>query len=96
MAAALHSDTANLLKDYQDGTWVPTPAEQELASALARAHWDEHLLPTALRDVPQALRSGRLIDVLAPAADHFSAAGPHGLAPQLRLLIDALADREDR
>lgn len=91
LTEALHRDTT-ALEAYQASTWTPHTAERELSGSLARAHWDPHILRTALRDIPPAVRAGQLIDILAPAADTASQAdSPHHVVPQLRALIDTLA-----
>lgn len=93
LAEALRCDAATLLKAYQSGTWVPTPEEHELAEDLARGHWDPQYFRTALREVPPAVRSGRLVDVLVPAAEVFdqtNAAVDEDVVLQLRALVDAL------
>ncbi|CAG7623783.1 hypothetical protein [Actinacidiphila bryophytorum] len=54
---------------YRAGTWVPEPTERELAEGLARSRWDAHVLRTALREAAPEARSGRLVNMLAPAAD---------------------------
>jgi hypothetical protein len=62
-----------------------------VAEDLARGHWEAPYLRAALRKLPPAVRSGRLIDVLAPAAEAFD----HTETDQdtmlhLRTLVDAL------
>lgn len=80
-----------LLESYRAGTWVPGPAERDLAEGLARGRWDAHFLRAALREVAPGVRAGQLIDVLAPAADIVDqAAGGGDVVLQLRVLVDAL------
>jgi hypothetical protein len=84
-------DAAVLLDSYRSGAWVPDPAERDLAEGLARGRWDAHFLRAALREVAPGVRAGRLIDVLAPAADIVDqAAGAEDVVLQLRVLVDAL------
>jgi hypothetical protein len=91
LGEALRRDAAVLLESYRAGTWVPDPAERDLAEGLARSRWDAHVLRVALREVDPAVRAGRLIDVLAPAADIVDqAAGGEDVVLQLRVLVDAL------
>jgi hypothetical protein len=93
LAEALRRDAAALLDAYRAGTWVPAPEEHEFAEDLARGHWDPLYFRTALREVPPAVRSGRLVDVLAPAAEVFdqtNAAVDEDVVVQLRALVDAL------
>lgn len=91
LAQALLRDAAALLEAYQARTWTPAPAEREFAEDLARSRWTGTSFREALRDVPPAVRSGRLIDILEPAAavlDQGAAADDTVL--QLRVLVDAL------
>jgi len=91
LAQALRRDAAVLLEAYRAGSWVPDAAERELAEGLARGRWDAHFLRAALREVPAPVRSGRLVDVLAPAADIVDqAVGAEDAVLQLRVLVDAL------
>lgn len=94
MTDALERDVHALLAAYDDGSWRPTDAEFELAGALARTHWSGSAFRTALRDVPEFVRAGRLVDVLDPATPVLeltdtSFAQPALLA--LRQMVDALA-----
>jgi len=92
LADALRHDAAALLEAYRSRTWMPAPEEHDLAEGLARARWSGASFRAALRDVPPAVRSGRLFDVLEPAAvvlDDGTAAEDTVL--QLRVLVDALA-----
>jgi hypothetical protein len=94
LGQALCRDAAVLLEGYRAGAWVPDPAERDLAEGLARGRWDGHFLRAALREVAPEVRDGRLIDVLAPAADIVDqAAGGEDVAPQVRVLVDALTTR---
>lgn len=94
VAEALRRDAAVLLEEYRAGQWVPEPAEHELAEQVARGRWDAHFLRAALREVPAAVRAGRLADVLAPAADVVGQeAGADDTVLQLRVLVDALTAR---
>ncbi|MDT9692744.1 hypothetical protein Q5762_31345 [Streptomyces sp. P9(2023)] len=63
---ALRRDAAALVEQYGAGRWVPEQAEGEFAEGLARGRWDGAFFRACLRDVPSAVRSGRLVDVLAP------------------------------
>ncbi|SEG94802.1 hypothetical protein SAMN05216223_13126 [Actinacidiphila yanglinensis] len=91
LAEALRRDAAVLLEDYRSGAWVPDPAERELAEGLGRSRWDAHVLRAVLREVSPGVRSGRLVDVLAPAAGIVDqAAGAEDVVLQLRVLVDAL------
>ncbi|WP_051950297.1 hypothetical protein [Actinacidiphila yeochonensis] len=91
LSEALCRDAAVLLESYRSGAWVPDPAERELAEGLARSRWDAHVLRAALREVPPTVRSGRLVDVLAPAADIVDQEpGVGDVVLQLRVLVDAL------
>lgn len=94
VAKALRQDAAVLLEEYRARQWVPDPAEHELAKQVARSHWDAHFLRAALREVPAAVRAGRLADVLAPAADVVGQeADAEDAVLQLRVLVDALTAR---
>ncbi|MFF7199130.1 hypothetical protein ACIOC1_33975 [Streptomyces sp. NPDC088197] len=94
LGEALRRDAAVLLESYRSGTWVPDPAERDLAEALARGRWNAHFMRTALREAAPEVRAGRLIDILAPAADILDqAAGGEGVVLQLRVLVDALTTR---
>ncbi|MEC3992018.1 hypothetical protein VSR01_00065 [Actinacidiphila sp. DG2A-62] len=91
LGQALCRDAAVLLESYRAGAWVPDPAERDLAEGLARGRWDAHFLRAALREVAPEVRAGRLIDVLAPAADILDqAAAGEDVVLQLRVLVDAL------
>ncbi|MFC8663976.1 hypothetical protein [Streptomyces sp. NPDC057199] len=92
-AEALQQDAAALLEAHRAGTWTPAPAEHEFAKDLARGQWDGAFFRAALRDVHPVVLSGRLIDVLMPAAevlDQAAADVDQGVVLQLRVLIDAL------
>jgi hypothetical protein len=89
LAEAVRRDAAVLLESYRAGTWAPDPAERDLAEGLARDRWDAHVLRAALREVAPGARGGRLIDVLAPAADILDQAA-QDVVLQLRVLVDAL------
>lgn len=53
--------------------------------------WTGPFFRASLRDVPSAVRSGRLIDVLAPAAEVLDQADvDQDVVHQLRVLIDAI------
>lgn len=91
-AEALRRDSAALREQYEAGQWVPEPAERQLAGDLARGQWSEVFFRACLRDALAAVRSGRLIGVVAPAAELLDREGvDHRLVLQLRLLVDALA-----
>ena len=92
LTEALHRDAAVLLAAYRSGTWVPAPAEVELAEGLARGRWEASFFCAVLRDVAPAVRSGRLIDVLEPAAVAFdqAASAPADIVLQLPVLVDTL------
>ncbi|MFJ7067900.1 hypothetical protein [Streptomyces sp. NPDC101115] len=92
LAEALRRDAAAPLEQYEDGRWVLEQAERELAEGLARGQWCGAFLRDCLRDVPSAVRAGRLIDVLATAADVLDrGALDRDVVLQLRVLVDALA-----
>ncbi|WP_405717363.1 hypothetical protein OG607_00705 [Streptomyces sp. NBC_01537] len=91
LADALRHDAVALLEAYRTRAWVPALEEHDPAEGLARARWSGASFRAALRDAPPAVRSGRLIDVLEPAAvvlDDGTAAEDTVL--QLRVLVDAL------
>ena len=93
LAEALRRDAAALLEAYRAGTWVPAPEEREFAEDLARGVWGALFFRAALREVPAAVRYGRLADVLAPAAEVFDQAHAdvgEDTVLQLRALVDAL------
>jgi hypothetical protein len=91
LGEAVRRDAAVLLESYRSGTWVPDPAERELAEGLARSRWDAHVLRTVLREPAPGVRGGRLVDVLAPAADIVDQEpGAEDVVLQLRVLVDAL------
>jgi hypothetical protein len=91
LAEALRRDAAVLLESYRAGDWVPEAAERKLAEGLARSRWDAHVLRAALREATPGVRGGRLVDVLAPAADIVDQEpGAEDAALQLRVLVDAL------
>ncbi|OAH11310.1 hypothetical protein [Streptomyces jeddahensis] len=94
MTAALESDVAGLLEGYEDGTWHPATEERALAEGLARARWSPDSFRASLRAVSPAIRAGRLVDVLDPAAAVLESAGTPGADSALlalRRLVDALA-----
>jgi hypothetical protein len=94
LGAALRRDAAVLLESYRSGDWVPDPAERELAEGLAHGRWDAHFLRAALREAAPGVRAGRLVDVLAPAADIVDQGqGAEDVVLQLRVLVDALTAR---
>ncbi|WP_411138006.1 hypothetical protein [Streptomyces sp. C10] len=93
LADALRRDAAALLKQYRSGAWVPCAEERDLAEDLARMQWNAHSLRANLREIPAAVRAGRLVDVLDPAvavAEQAGAATADGTLLQLRRLVDAL------
>lgn len=91
LAEALRRDAAVLLESYRAGAWVPDPAERHLAEGLAHSRWDAHVLRAALREPAPGVRGGRLVDVLAPAADIVDQEpGAGDTVLQLRVLVDAL------
>lgn len=58
---------------------------------LARSRWDAHVLRAAFREPAPGVRGGRLVDVVAPAADVVDQEPGAGDAVlQLRVLVDAL------
>ncbi|MFG3499275.1 hypothetical protein [Streptomyces sp. NPDC047928] len=91
LADAVRQDAAALLEQYEDGRWAQEQAERELAEGLARGQWSGAFFRACLRDVPPAVRSGRLVDVLAPAADVLDRGDvDRDVVLQLRVLVDAL------
>ncbi|MEU5239716.1 hypothetical protein ACH4UR_25340 [Streptomyces lydicus] len=95
LAEALHRDAAVLMEAYRTGQWTPTPSEHELAEDLARGHWNATYFRASLRELPPAARSGRLIEILAPAAEVFDRESVvQDLALQLRRLTDAIATEQ--
>ena len=91
IAEALCRDAAALLEAYRAGAWVPAPEEHDLAQVLARGRWDVGFFRAVLRDVTPAVRSGRLIGVLEPAAEVWDQATiDEDALLQLRVLVDAL------
>jgi hypothetical protein len=91
IAEALCRDAAALLEAYRAGAWVPAPEEQDLAQGLAHGRWDVGFFRAVLRDVTPAVRSGRLVDVLEPAAEIWDQPAVDGdVVLQLRVLVDAL------
>jgi hypothetical protein len=94
MTDALDRDARALLAAYDEGSWRPADGEFTLAGDLARAHWNGSAFRTALREVPPSVRSGRLADVLDPAAavlELTDASIARDALLALRQLIDALA-----
>lgn len=83
-----------LLEEYQAGAWVPTPEEQDFADDLARVPWNTHLLRAGLRELPCAVRDGRLVSVLDPAVQLMDLtdadAGVDDALLRLWVLIDVL------
>ncbi|RNG21617.1 hypothetical protein EEJ42_22505 [Streptomyces botrytidirepellens] len=70
---------------------VPEQAERELAEGLALGQWSGPFFRALLREVPPAVQSGRLIDVLAPATEVLDQADvDENVVRQLRVLIDAI------
>lgn len=93
MAEAVARDADELLAHFDQGTWQPDTLEQQLAEGLARMHWTPEGFRAVLRHLPEP-HSGRLIDVLAPAALVLESPGLPGIEAavlSLRRLIDALA-----
>jgi hypothetical protein len=66
MTDALERDARTLIEEYDGGG--PSTGERLLAEGLARAQWSGSASRASLRDVPESVRAGRLIDVLDPAA----------------------------
>lgn len=94
MTDAVERDARVLLAQYDDGSWCPADGEFALAGDLARAHWSGSAFRAALRELPPSVRSGRLIDVLNPAAkilELVDASGARDALRALRQLADALA-----
>lgn len=90
LAAALSRDSAALLQAYETGQWVPEQAERELAEDLTLGQLSGPFFRTLLREVPPTVRSGRLIDMLAPATEVLDQADvDEDVVRQLRVLIDA-------
>jgi hypothetical protein len=90
-ADAVRHGAAALLQAYVAGQWVPEQAERELAEDLAMGQWSGPYFRACLREVPAAVRSGRLIDVLAPAVEVLDQADvDEDVVRQLRVLIDAI------
>jgi len=91
---ALERDARALLEEYDGGAWSPNAGELLLADGLARAQWSGPAFRASLREVPQAVRTGRLIDVLDPATVVLKSTDPSQARPALlalRQLVDALA-----
>ncbi|MFG2800591.1 hypothetical protein [Streptomyces pseudovenezuelae] len=94
MTDALERDARALLEQYDSGAWSPSAEDVRLAEDLARTHWDGSAFRTALRDIPEAARAGRLVDVLDPATAALESTNPSEARPALlalRQLVDALA-----
>jgi hypothetical protein len=94
MTDALERDARALLAAYDDGSWRPADGELTLAGDSARVNWNGSVFRAALREVPSSVRSGRLIDVLDPAAallELVDASGSRDALRPLRQLVDALA-----
>ncbi|MFF4205714.1 hypothetical protein ACFYZ8_34260 [Streptomyces sp. NPDC001668] len=94
MTDALERDARALLAAYDDGSWNPTDGEFELASSLARTHWNGSAFRAELRDIPESARAGRLVDVLDPATPFLELTDTTTAQQALRALrqlIDALA-----
>jgi hypothetical protein len=83
-------DAAALLDAHHAGTWTPA-TERDLAESLARVHWTGNSFRAALRELPPAVRSGHLMNVLEPAIDVLDqAVVDEDTVLQLRVLVDAL------
>ncbi|MGP3991570.1 hypothetical protein [Streptomyces sp. 3N207] len=92
LADALRRDRAALLEAYDSGLWAPRSAERELAEDLARSPWNGTVFRASLRHLPPTVRSGRLIEVLAPAAEVLDQADvDQELVLRLRVLLDTLS-----
>ncbi|MBP3081528.1 hypothetical protein WP39_29820 [Streptomyces sp. 604F] len=91
LATAVRQDAGALLAAYEAGQWVPEQAERELAEGLAMGQWTGPYFRASLCGVPPAVRSGRLIDQLAPAIKVLDQADvDQDVVRRLRLLIDAI------
>ncbi|GGU45639.1 hypothetical protein ACH4HG_22320 [Streptomyces coeruleorubidus] len=67
MTDALERDSRALLEKCDSGSWTPCTEEILLAEGLGRTHWDGTAFRAALREIPESVRAGRLVDVLDPA-----------------------------
>lgn len=93
-ADAVHRDALALHADLESGHWRPLGQERDLAHDLALAVWGTAALRTALHDVPDQVRTGRLADALAPAAallEWEREPDDPALLAALRRLVDAVA-----
>ncbi|NMI63129.1 hypothetical protein [Streptomyces sp. RLA2-12] len=90
MTDALERDARTLLEEYDGG--VPEYGER-LAEGLARAQWSGSAFRAWLRDVPESVRAGRLIDVLDPAAVVLESADISGVRPALHGFLRHDMDR---
>ncbi|MFJ1557902.1 hypothetical protein [Streptomyces mirabilis] len=92
MTDALERDARTLLEEY-DGGGSPSTGERLLAEGLARAQWSGSAFRAWLRDVPESVRAGRLIDVLDPAAVVLESADISGVRPALHGFLRHDMDR---
>ncbi|MFD9286341.1 hypothetical protein ACFWD7_56170 [Streptomyces mirabilis] len=92
MTHVLEGDARTLLEEY-DGGGSPSTGEPLLAEGLARAQWSGSAFRASLRDVPESVRAGRLIDVLDPAAAVLESADISGVRPALHGFLRHDMDR---
>jgi hypothetical protein len=85
----LTRDAEALLRDYENGQWLPYEAELRFAENLARLAWTEDSIRTAQRTAP-AGRVSLLLDNTAFVLRYTDGRDP-ALLP-LRRLVDVLAD----
>ncbi|MCX5207621.1 hypothetical protein OG897_40230 [Streptomyces sp. NBC_00237] len=92
---ALAHDVGVLRDDFITGRWQPSPAERDLAEALARGGLSNGRVRTELRAVGDRVHDGRLVDILSPAAALGELTAPSAqttaVLSELRLLLDAVA-----
>ncbi|NGO75777.1 hypothetical protein G6045_08835 [Streptomyces sp. YC504] len=94
LAASLTHSAQALHSDLLAGTWTPSPQERLLAECVAYTDWTEHSPRTALRDIPDHVRSGHLVAVLHPAiqvAENIGTPASDTALQKLRALIGAVA-----
>ncbi|MEU0817494.1 hypothetical protein [Streptomyces mirabilis] len=72
---------------------VGQAGERLLAEGLTRAQWSGSAFRASLRDVPESMRAGRLIDVLDPAAAVLESADISGVRPALHGFLRHDMDR---
>ncbi|MDX3075848.1 hypothetical protein [Streptomyces sp. MI02-7b] len=90
--ADLLAAASTLLQDFRAGSWLPTPAECDLAEGLAHARWSEHTVRAQLRDQPDIVTNGPLGQVFTTTVHALASPGTNAAALlTLRVLVDALA-----